>query len=107
MTEALWGHMKEACQETSDLLAPEGGWEEALIVARWPEPMATNGWEAKAVSEFNLTQEMVRVIRNVRAEYKVQPAHLVACTISAGEKTAMIEAQRQTFIHWPGSTRRA
>jgi valyl-tRNA synthetase len=102
VTEALWGHVKEACQECSDLLAPEGGWEDALIVARWPEPMKMEGWEAEAVSEFSLIQEMVRAIRNVRAEYKVQPGHVVPCTISAGDKMDIMEAQRQTFISLAG-----
>ena len=102
VTEEIWGHMKEACKETSALLAPENGWEDALIVAQWPETMAMDGWEADAVSEFTLIQEMVREIRNIRAEYKVQPGHKVACTISAGEKMAAMEAQRQTFVSLAG-----
>jgi valyl-tRNA synthetase len=102
VTEEIWGHMKEACKETSALLAPENGWEDALIVAQWPETMAMDGWEADAVSEFTLIQEMVREIRNIRAEYKVQPGHKVACMISAGEKMAVMEAQRQTFVSLAG-----
>ena len=98
VTEALWGHLKEACQETSDLLAPKAGWEDALIVAKWPETLPMEGWEAEAVTDFELIQEMVRAIRNIRAEYKVQPAHKIGCTISAGEKLAVIEDQKQTFI---------
>jgi valyl-tRNA synthetase len=102
VTEELWGHLKEACQERSEQLAPEGGWEEALIIAQWPEPMAMEGWEADAAADFTLIQEMVRAIRNARAEYKVQPARKIACTISAGEKLGMIEGQRQTFISLAG-----
>jgi valyl-tRNA synthetase len=45
---------------------------------------------------------MVRAIRNVRAEYKVQPGHVVPCTISAGDKMDIMEAQRQTFISLAG-----
>ena len=102
VTEELWGHLKEASQETSDLLAPIGGWEDALIVAKWPEIMPMEGWEAEAVADFSLIQEMIRAIRNIRAEYKVQPAHKIGCTLSAGEKLAMIEAQKQTFISLAG-----
>ena len=102
VTEALWGHLKEACQETSDLLAPKAGWEDALIVAKWPETLPMEGWEAEAVTNFELIQEMVRAIRNIRAEYKVQPAHKIGCTISAGEKLAVIEDQKQTFISLAG-----
>ena len=38
VTEELWGHLKEAAQEKSEHFAPDGGWEEMLIVAQWPEP---------------------------------------------------------------------
>ena len=102
VTEALWGHLKEAAQEISPELAPEGGWEDALIIAQWPERMAFEGWEAEAVEDFTLIQEMVRAIRNMRAEYKVQPGHKIACAINAGEKFEMIEAQRQVFISLAG-----
>jgi len=102
VTEALWGHLKETCQETSDLLAPEGGWEEALIVAKWPEALPLEGWEGEAIEDFNLVQEMIRAIRNIRAENKVQPSRKIACTISAGEKAALIEDQRQTFVSLAG-----
>jgi valyl-tRNA synthetase len=102
VTEALWGHLKETSQDSSDLLAPEGGWEEALIVAKWPEPMAMEVWEATAIENFGLVQEMIRSIRNIRAENKVQPSRKIACTISAGEKLALIEEQKQTFISLAG-----
>jgi len=102
VTEALWGHLKEAAREVSPELAPEGGWEDALIIAQWPERMAFEGWEDQAVEDFSLVQEMVRAIRNIRAEYKVQPGHKIACTISAGEKFEMIKAQRQSFVSLAG-----
>jgi valyl-tRNA synthetase len=102
VTEALWGHLKEAALEKSTALAPEGGWEEALIIARWPEAMAFEGWEGEAVDNFTLIQEMVRAIRNIRAEYKVQPGHKIACKIGAGDKLEMIEAQRQIFVSLAG-----
>ncbi len=97
VTEALWGHLKSASQETSSLLAPEGGWEEALIIARWPEAMAAEGWEAERTADFELVQEMIRSIRNIRAENQVQPGHKIAATISAGEKVPVIESQRANF----------
>ncbi len=102
VTEELWGHLKAASEEVSAELAPDGGWEDALIVARWPEPTPTEGWEAEAIENFTLVQEMVRAIRNIRAEYKVQPAHKVACTISAGKKTALMQSQKQIFSSLAG-----
>jgi valyl-tRNA synthetase len=102
VTETLWGHLRSACQETSPALAPKGGWEEALIIARWPETLPMEGWEAKAIDDFTLIQEMVRAIRNIRSEYKVEPHRKIPGTISAGEKSAMIAAQQQTFVSLAG-----
>ena len=102
VTEALWGHLKSACQETSGHLVPNVGWEEALIVANWPERIPFEGWEEEAIEDFTLIQEMVRSIRNVRAEYKVQPGHKIACTISAGDKLGLVEANKQILIALAG-----
>jgi valyl-tRNA synthetase len=98
----LWGHLKEAVKEVSADLTPEGGWEEALIIAQWPEAMELEGWEGEAVEDFTLIQEMVRAIRNIRAEYNVQPGHKIACKIGAGDNLEMIEAQRQVFVSLAG-----
>jgi valyl-tRNA synthetase len=100
VTEELWGHLKLACQETS--LTRDNDWEDALIIAKWPEPMPMEGWEAEAVEEFALIQEMVRAIRNIRAEYKVQQGQKIACAISAGDKMDLIRSQKQTFVSLAG-----
>jgi valyl-tRNA synthetase len=83
-------------------LAPAGGWEDALIVARWPEQEMAEDWELEAIEDFGLIQEMVRAIRNIRSEYKVEPQRKISCTIGAGGKTAMLSAQRQIFVSLAG-----
>jgi valyl-tRNA synthetase len=45
---------------------------------------------------------MVRAIRNIRAEYKVQPGHKIACMISGGGKQDVIQSQQQTFVSLAG-----
>jgi len=102
VTEALWGHLREASLKTSPALAPASGWEEALIIAKWPEPLQMEGWEESAIEDFALIQEMVRAIRNIRSEYKVEPGRRITCTISAGEKSAIIESQKKTFASLAG-----
>ncbi len=97
VTEELWGHLKLASEDKSDLLAPDSGWEAALIIAQWPEPMMMEGWEEDKIADFKLVQEMIRAIRNIRAEYQVQLGHKIAATLSAGDKKAMLESQRSTF----------
>ncbi len=102
VTEELWGHLREACQGTAVDLPTDSGWEEALIVAQWPLPMEMEGWEDAAVENFRLIQEMVRAIRNIRSEYKVEPGRRIPCTISAGDKLEMVASQKQTFISLAG-----
>lgn len=102
VTEEIWGHLKEVCQRKSPSLAPDGGWEDMLIVARWPEGTLMEGWKEDPVEDFGLIQEIVRSIRNIRAEYKVQPGQKIACTISAGEKMALLESQKHTLISLAG-----
>ncbi|MFN2305280.1 MAG: valine--tRNA ligase [Anaerolineales bacterium] len=102
VTEELWGHLKEACEQKSSAMALYDGWEDALIIAQWPEPLVYEGWEGAAIEEFNLIQEMIRAIRNVRAEYKVQLGQKIACIISAGSKVDLVESQRQTFTSLAG-----
>jgi len=80
VTEELWGHLKGACQEKSPRYLPqdEKAWPEALIIAPWPEPMQDEGWEADNIAAFNQVQEVVRAIRNLRAEKNVKQSSRLA-----------------------------
>ncbi len=93
VTEELWGHLKKACQQTSPRYAPKTGWEEALIIARWPEASQPEGWEEDKVAAFNLIQESIRAIRNLRAEKKVAPNQRLAAVIAAGDKLPLFQQQ--------------
>ena len=81
ITEELWGHLKKAAQDFSDLLAPKGGWPEALIIAPWPEPRQEEGWEAEKVAHFAAMQEVVRAIRNLRSEKNVMPGRRIPAVL--------------------------
>ncbi len=97
ITEEVWGYLKQAAAERSPRLAPKGGWEEALIIAAWPESKAPEGWEEQKVAEFNLVQEVVRSIRNLRTEKQVPPGKRIAATILAGERLPILQAQARTL----------
>ncbi|RPI23198.1 MAG: valine--tRNA ligase, partial [Chloroflexota bacterium] len=74
ITEELWGHLKQAAQEKSiPASSPGHAWEDALIVAQWPEPSAGQPWEPQAVADFDLVMDVIRSIRNLRAEKNVTP----------------------------------
>jgi valyl-tRNA synthetase len=93
VTEELWGHLKKAAQAHPDLFTPNGGWEEALIVAHWPEPCQPEGWEEQKTADFNLVIDIVRAIRNLRSEKKLQPNKRIHATIVA--RTALHVLQDQ------------
>lgn len=93
ITEELWGHLKAAAQDHLPEAAPENGWEAGLIVASWPEPRPEADWEARKAIDFNLIQEIVRTIRNLRAEKNVKPGRRIPAIIAAGEQTDVLKTQ--------------
>jgi valyl-tRNA synthetase len=97
VTEELWGHLKAAAHAHSSALAPEGGWEDALIIAGWPEPTAEEEWEGSAVKDFSLVMDIVRSIRNLRAEKKVKPGQKLSATLAGAGQTQILEAQSATI----------
>jgi valyl-tRNA synthetase len=99
VTEELWGHLKSACQEGEGGFQPEGGWEEALMIARWPEAKTGRADEESAVASFSMIMDTVRAIRNVRSERGVEPTRRIAAAVSAGGDTGLFEGQRAILAH--------
>ncbi|HZU87480.1 MAG TPA: valine--tRNA ligase, partial [Anaerolineaceae bacterium] len=97
ITEEVWGYLKQAATERSARFAPKNGWEEALIVAAWPEGRAAEGWEEQKVADFTLVQEVVRAIRNLRAEKQVPPSKRIPATLLAGDRLAVLQAEARTL----------
>jgi valyl-tRNA synthetase len=93
VTEELWGLLKGGCQAAAGAFAPAEGWEEALIVARWPEPRPEAEWEAQAVERFQPVQQLVTAIRNARAEKGVEPGRRIEALIQASELAPMLQEQ--------------
>ncbi len=96
VTEELWQHLKSAVINTPLAKIVED-WPEVLMIAPWPEPEKAEGWEAQATSDFELIQEVVRAIRNLRAEKHIKPGTRIPATFAAGEQLALIEAQAATI----------
>jgi len=92
VTEELWQRLRDACQAHPSGLTPPGGWGEALIVAPWP----TTGTEVaddEAVRRFELLREVVRTIRNARAEKQIDPGRRVGAVLGAGSDLAWLREQ--------------
>ncbi len=93
VTEELWGHLKRACLEVGGIYEPEGGWEEALIVAQWPSGREEISEDVEATKDFVLLMDLVRAIRNARAEKRVHPGLRIPALISAGAKESLLLGQ--------------
>ena len=101
VTEELWGHLRKALQ-ASPLKDLAADWSNALIVAAWPEARPEEGWEARKVADFSLVQEVIRTIRNLRAERKVGPAKRIPATIVGGEKMELLQEQAKVITTLAG-----
>src|SRR5574341_1050872 len=101
VTEELWGHLRRALLESplKDLAAD---WPEVLITAPFPQPRPLEGWEESKIADFTLIQEIVRSIRNLRAEKAVQPSKHIAATFVAGDEADLLKAQSAVMASLAG-----
>jgi valyl-tRNA synthetase len=93
VTEELWTHLKQAASNHPDLPgrnmlldSETKQWEEALIVARWPEPTQEEAWESQVMAEFSVIMDLIRGIRNLRAEKNVPPGKLIPASLVSSER---------------------
>ncbi len=96
VTEELWTHLKTAATQHSAKLEPGrgGAWPEALIVAPWPGPEGDEGWETSALRRFAVVQDVVRSIRNFRAEKGVKPGQKLAAILASQENLEVLKEQK-------------
>ena len=91
VTEEIWQNLMPA-SGIGDRGSGDGYQPEALMVARWPEEAGLADAEAEA--QMGLIMELVRAIRNARAEYDVPPGRRIAALISAGEQAQLLAEQQ-------------
>jgi valyl-tRNA synthetase len=92
VTEELWQHLRTAVLD-SPYQDQIKDWGEALMIADWPEPRPEEGWEAGKLREFELIQNIVRTIRNLRAEKNIKPGKLIPANLVAGDFYSMLEKE--------------
>ena len=96
VTEALWGHLKaaviQAFGERHPDFTPSGGWPDMLIVAPWPqvEPLPEDADEVLAFMQR--FQDLVRAIRNYRAQNGIAPKQPLRATVVAGSDAARLQS---------------
>jgi valyl-tRNA synthetase len=69
----------------------------SIMVAAYPSA-DDRALDDAAERDFALVRELIGSIRNVRNEYKVEPARWVAATIAGGARAELIHAQRKLLV---------
>jgi len=77
ITEAAWQHL------------PHTG--DTLMLAQWPQAGMT---DEQVEADMNMLINIIRVIRNARSEYSVEPGKRITALIAAGEKAKLIARQK-------------
>lgn len=94
VTEELWGHLKAACEQRGNGFGPEGGWEDALIVAAWPEAVIDGIVDTGAIADFSQIIDLIRSIRNTRSEKNVEPGRKIVALIQAGDRASLLQPMK-------------
>lgn len=97
VTEETWQHLRRGLTESSsgDFAGPDSEpstWPESLMIAQWPSANKKL-IDARAEKELGLVMEIIRSIRNARAEFHVEPGKRIPAIISAGRSRVLLESQ--------------
>ena len=85
VTEAIWQALPDKVKDG-----------EALIVARWPQVDETRV-DDEAEEDFDVLMELVRGIRNRRAEYRVTPGKRIPAIVAASSAVDVLKQQRSVL----------
>ena len=91
VSEETWQQLRAAAIESGLGIGSQETWPEALIIADWPQPTLS---DPTASADFELLRDLIRRIRNARAEQGVEPGRFIPAVIAAGDKQALLESQR-------------
>jgi valyl-tRNA synthetase len=92
VTEEIWGHLRRAVLDSGASNIFDDS-PVALIVAKFPEPREPEGWEESKIADFAIVQDVVRSIRNLRAENNVAPSKKLAAQFAAGARVDLLKGQ--------------
>ncbi|MCL4505911.1 MAG: valine--tRNA ligase [Chloroflexi bacterium] len=101
VTEELWQHLKGTVAHATGLDAqqlPDFSWK-ALMLAPYPvaDETRASGEYARALRDMPVVQDVIRAIRNARAEYKVPLDRRIAALLNAGSMTSVLNEQRKAI----------
>jgi valyl-tRNA synthetase len=93
VTEEIWQSIRRTgSRQACELSGWSGDLPEYIMVAPWPE---SGDRDEAATADMDLVVELIRRVRAVRSEYRVEPAKFVSSRISGGMSTRVIEESRE------------
>jgi valyl-tRNA synthetase len=89
LTEEIWQQLQASGSRAARGLS---GWAgplpESVMIAPWPKSAEVDDEAERAM---NLVMEIVRRVRAVRSEYRVDPARFISATLTAGDELPTME----------------
>ncbi len=97
VTEEAWQYLTGRAAEPQNRGTPEQQSQTpqvaSIVLQPFPQPDSAI-IDAQAEKDIELVRGLIVGVRNIRNEYKVEPARQVAAILVAGESTALLQAQR-------------
>ena len=75
--------------KAESLVKAGASWAESLMICRWPEADGAQ-FDSEAEGDMTLLMDLIRQIRNARAEFNVTPGKRVPAIVVGGTKLAML-----------------
>jgi len=91
VTEEIWQNLTDGGRRTAGQRDID-----SIMLMPWPEPERQRDVEAE--SDMELIMELVRAVRNARAEYGVDPGRRIAATIAAGQRSELLLSQQEVLV---------
>ncbi|MSQ22463.1 MAG: valine--tRNA ligase [Dehalococcoidia bacterium] len=89
ITEELW-------QRLTQVLPKEGGLPDSIMVAPYPEA-SEQLLDTATEDEVDLVRDIVQAIRNIRAEFKIEPRQPLEAIVAAPEMAAVVAGEAEAI----------
>jgi valyl-tRNA synthetase len=97
VTEEIWQRLARGTRYEERGMRDEGRGTDSIILASYPTA-DERFFDQAAEEQMGLVMELVRSIRNARAEFGVEPAKRIEAVIAAGQAKDLLVAQTETLV---------
>jgi valyl-tRNA synthetase len=98
VTEEIWQRLARGTRDEERGTRNEGRRADSIMLASYPTA-DERFFDQAAEEQMGLVMELVRSIRNARAEFGVEPAKRIEAVIAAGQYKDLLAAQSETLVN--------